>query len=259
MKDWLRIRRERLDLTDYIVHLTKTKYLPEQKVVLSGRDMLLRILDDGHVKATFAPLPNRYSPSHPQPTVRGPNPAVCLTEQPLWALLKSLKCFAGRYTGYGIAYHKVPLYWRGARPVIYGNKNTLAALPDEMKHLFVTYEPTSDPDLHPVDFTWEREWRIIPRRLPSHLDDHLELDVDNSAHPNASGAVIVRYDKDVPVIEEKLEELRAAIQSTKNVRHMWRNNWPNRLRRVVSLETAERMLQADERYARIDTWPSDDR
>lgn len=255
-RNWLRIRQSRFDLTDYLVHLTKRQYLPDEKVSLGGREVLLRILDDGHLKATFAPLGNRYA-IKPKPTVRGNKPAVCFTEQPLWSLLRSLKCFPGRYEGYGIAYHKVPLYWRGARPVIYGDSNMLAALPDELQHLFVTYEPGCDPDLDPVDFTWEREWRIVPHRPPWNLEDHLELDVDNSAYSNATGAVIVRYDKDVPVIQEKLDELRASIQPSKIVRETWRSNWPNRLRRIISLETAERMLETDERYARIDTWPPD--
>ena len=188
MKHWKRIRAERLDLTDYVIHLTRRRGLMRGQLPMDGLQRLLRILDDGHIKATFALRRNIYQhpDDDPKPTVRGASPAVCLTEQPLWALLKSLEVFPWRYQGYGIAYHKAPLFQRGGRPVVYGS--------------------------------------------------------------------VVRYDEDVPVVKAKLRECRVrAQQCTK-----WRDKWPFRLRRVLSLETAERMLEEDSRYARIDTWPWDE-
>ena len=255
MKHWKRIRAERLDLTDYVIHLTRRRGLMRGQLPMDGLQRLLRILDDGHIKAPFALRRNIYQhpDDDPKPTVRGASPAVCLTEQPLWALLKSLEVFPWRYQGYGIAYHKAPLFQRGGRPVVYGSETDLQELPESQQFRFVTYAPCSDPDDSPVDFTWEREWRVVPR-TDRHRRDELELDIDHTAYANADGAIVVRYDEDVPVVKAKLRECRVrAQQCTK-----WRDKWPFRLRRVLSLETAERMLEEDSRYARIDTWPWDE-
>jgi hypothetical protein len=184
--------------------------------------------------------------------VRGRYPAVCFTEQPLWALLKSLEVFPWRYEGYGIAYHKAPLFQRGGRPVIYGNEVDLSELPDSQQFRFVTYAPSSDADDCPIDFTWEREWRLVPR-TNRHRRDELELDVAHAAHPDSDGAIIVRNDEDIPVVEAKLRKCRLRAKDATT----WREKWPNRLRRILSLETAQTMLDSDNRYARIDTWPWD--
>ena len=70
----------------------------------------------------------------------------------------------------------------------------------------------------------------------------------------SKSAVIVRYDEDVPIVKAKLKQCRVnAREATK-----WRERWALRLRRVLSLETAERKLKKDDRYARIDTWPWDE-
>src|SRR4051794_4084442 len=104
MKPWKRIRDARLDLTDYVIHLTKRRGLTKGQKSLDGRERLLKILDDGYIQATFAPRNNQFQlrDDPPNPTVRGKDPAVCFTEQPLWALLKSLDIFPSRYEGYGI-------------------------------------------------------------------------------------------------------------------------------------------------------------
>src|SRR5438128_7603174 len=46
---------------------------------------------------------------------------------------------------------------RGGRPVIYQPDEEFLSLPDQMRWRHVRYEPTADP---PIDFSWEREWRI---------------------------------------------------------------------------------------------------
>jgi hypothetical protein len=45
----------------------------------------------------------------------------------------------------------------GARPVIYQRDSDYSLLPDELHWRHVRYEPDLDP---PIDFSWEREWRI---------------------------------------------------------------------------------------------------
>lgn len=170
-----------------------------------------------------------------------------------------MKCFP-HTNGYGIAYHKVPLFnrgARGARPVVYGDKSMLAVLPEEMKYLFMTYDPSCFSEVDPVDFTWEREWRIAPRDDRFYFDDNLELTRDTSGFPNAAGAVIVRYDKDVSEIREKIRELAAAIMPSKNKEQNWQNDWPRQLSRIISLETVAKKYVNDSRYARIETYPDD--
>lgn len=83
MKDWEQIRHQRDDLTDYVIHFTKPYY--ERPRMHQPAEVLAAILDCGYIRPTFAPMPSRNN-STPRPTVKGPDPAVCLTEQPASAL-----------------------------------------------------------------------------------------------------------------------------------------------------------------------------
>jgi hypothetical protein len=115
MKDWQAIRVARYDLTDYVVHLTKNQRQP----FLKASKVLKQILVTGFIKPTFAKM-RSLNRSEELPTIKGPDPAVCLTEQPLWSLLKTLPIIGSRYSGFGVAYHKVKLHAAGGRPVLYG-------------------------------------------------------------------------------------------------------------------------------------------
>lgn len=260
MKNWQRIRFERSDLTDYVTHLTKDHVVtePEYKFTFAI-EVFLRILKQGVIKPTFAPIKSKqvFSTNN---TVRGPYPAVCLTEQPLSAILTTIKCL-GRYSGYGIAYHKSDLFAFGARPVLYGDASMLGerirpeeegyqegkdiyrgGIPESLQYLFVTYKPDLDPDFYPVDFTWEREWRYQSggQGLPVFLEKR-----NIKYHPEIrAGALIVERDRDVPQVFELLDQkAREGIK--------WAPITP-----VISLQTARRKLdEGDDRYARIETWP----
>ncbi|MGE3409013.1 MAG: abortive infection system antitoxin AbiGi family protein [Pirellulales bacterium] len=269
MKDWQRIRLARTDLTDYVVHFTKGRRIFSGECSFPGRPgfanadtILLEILSDGHIQPTFAPIKSKTLGSTSN-TVRGPWPAVCLTEQPLSAVLTTMRSAGSRYSGFGVAYHKYALYSHGGRPVFYGTKDMMGrklkmdedgfqegrdiytdGIPTWLQYLWVQYKPTvahfSD---YPIDFTWEREWRYVCRDkpLPIVLEQHQgiftkELPV---------GALIVERDSNVDAVRECL-----AAKTQQGFR------WPAALNRIVSLETAERMLKAgDDRYARIETWP----
>ncbi|HYT95617.1 MAG TPA: hypothetical protein VEL76_43255 [Gemmataceae bacterium] len=98
MQPWARIRHEQPDLTDFVIHLTKPKW--DGRPVMA-REVLLEILRSGHIRPTFAPMGNRRTRT-PRNTIKGPDPAVCLTEQPIWALLTSRRILPDRYSGYGI-------------------------------------------------------------------------------------------------------------------------------------------------------------
>ena len=59
--------------------------------------------------------------------------------------------------------HKYALFDYGGRPVIYGDKTLLEALPNSIKYLWVRYNPipSSSSGGYPLDFTHEREWRCV--------------------------------------------------------------------------------------------------
>lgn len=77
--------------------------------------VLHKILDDGHIRAT-------WSFRNEKPTIYGPRAAVCFTEMPLYALLDYARTRADEESvqTYGIAIPKQDLFSAGARPVIYG-------------------------------------------------------------------------------------------------------------------------------------------
>jgi hypothetical protein len=136
----------------------------------------------GFLKAGFA---ERWGMREkPRPTVMGPYPVVCFTEQPLQFLAESTKADRNRYTKFGIAVRKDELFYYGGRPVIYSDQPTLEQLPDELKYLWVHYDPTALwKRSYPIDFTHEREWRARPNREQNmlvglHGHAHPDLDMD---------------------------------------------------------------------------------
>lgn len=261
MKNWEAIRAARDDLTDYVVHLTR---MGSNQTPL---DTLLQILRSGVIRPTFG-LKRLAGKSTTSITVKGPDPAVCLTEQTIAAIVKTLPIVRSRYSGYGIAYHKVDLHAFGGRPVLYGTSEILGrqvrqgepnwqegkeiyggGLPANHQYLFVRYDPAmAGTGSYPSsDWTWEREWRIRANgRLAANggLPVLLSFDCDNPPR----GAIIVEQDEDTPVVIACLDALtQEGVE------------WASRLRRVVSLDTARRKLDPpgkDARYARLETWPS---
>jgi hypothetical protein len=126
MKNWEQIRSARHDLTDYVVHLTRGTW--NNGKPKSGLTVLLDILRAGYVAPSFAPRTNRHGGE--KPTIQGPYPVVCFTDQPLSALLTTLSIANDRYEGYGIAFFKPFLHNDGARPVLYATEEDLRLLPE---------------------------------------------------------------------------------------------------------------------------------
>jgi hypothetical protein len=91
--------------------------------------------------------------------IRGGYRCVCFTEAPLPAVASGLVNAGSftRYSPFGLMFEKSWIYERGGRPVIYQADSEFAQLPEEMRWRHVRYEPTTAP---PIDFTWEREWRV---------------------------------------------------------------------------------------------------
>lgn len=124
----------RLDLSNYLVHWTKG--LDEEAAFLTLRTIVSerRIVgSNGHIKGGFN--------------------CVCFTEAPEVAFHQ----MAGRYLPFGIRISKKWLFSLGGRPVIYQSANEYDLLAAEHRWRHVRYEPDQIP---PIDFSWEREWRI---------------------------------------------------------------------------------------------------
>jgi hypothetical protein len=248
--NWEQIRQARDDLTDYVVHFTRFHFSPNCN---HPKGLLESILRCGYIRPSFAMLGNRFSRT-PQPTIKGPDSAVCLTEQPISAILKTPH---SRYAHYGVAFHKACLYEAGGRPVLYGGDSEIGrrlqsheagyqagkdiytgGLPEELQYLFVRYNPIipGRGALYPVDFTWEREWRF-KGDLP------ILLGQDWSRPPLIT--IIVQWDQDIPDVVRILSEVAALG-----------NAWGHYISRIISFETAGTMLKlGDVRYARLETWP----
>lgn len=175
MKDWERIRKERTDITDYVIHWVKRRYEEgENKTFIT----LLEIIKCGYLKPSFAQRSSILYDRSKRPTVRGPYPAVSFTEQTFENFLKSCEILPSRYSPYGIALYKRALYQYGGRPVIYASEDILGerlrpnepgyeegkeiyknGLPKDYQYLWVRYEPIPNMDGYVVDWTHEREWR----------------------------------------------------------------------------------------------------
>jgi hypothetical protein len=219
---------------------------------------MFEILRSGVIRPSLAPMTHRSS-TQPRATIKGPWPAVCFTEQPLWGVIayRDAVSFA-RYSGYGIAYHKCLLYGKGARPVMYGTTDMLGVkikpgeqgytqgyeifrggLPPGLQYLWVRYDPAYPGTAYPVDFTWEREWRFSPQGRGD-----LPVAIPHGFPGLCGGALVVEKDVDVPEFQSELVALAAAGHP-----------WPQHIGKIISLETVRRLVGTDGRYGRIETYP----
>ncbi len=157
--DWLKIKQARFDVTDYLIHWTRWSPNADGSPV-KAFDVLKAIIQCGYLKPSFAPK-NRVTVGGRENTIKGPNPAVCFTEQPLKSFIESCHALSDRYQPYAVAVRKDRLFKYGGRPVIYGDEDLLNKLPAEYKYLWVRYNPIPNVQLggYPVDWTHEREWR----------------------------------------------------------------------------------------------------
>ena len=175
MKDWERIRVARPDITDYVIHWVRPKY--EGGKYIRPLEILLDIIESGYLKPTFATRSSIYDRSK-RPTIKGPYPAVCFTEQSLDDFVRSCQVLSSHYHPYGIALYKRALYQYGGRPVIYASEDILGipltpdelgyelgkeiyknGLPKDYQCLWMRYQPIPNQDGYVVDWTHEREWR----------------------------------------------------------------------------------------------------
>jgi len=257
-----RVRQQRGDLTDYVFHLTRGCTDPP----VSPLQVLMEILNSGLIRPTFAPYYSPSSGGKARPGVKGPYPVVCLTEQPISAVIRTLKFNPGRYSGYGVAYFKPTLYGEGGRPVLYGSDLEIGkkikegepgwqegkeiytgGLPPELQYLWVKYDPLGAHAFnYKVDFTWEREWRVkFPS--PRFKEGGLPVAIRNP-WSSQQGAIIVSKEAEVPEVRSCIEGYRERGLK-----------WTRYVGKIISLEKAtERLELNDLRYARLETWPEDE-
>ena len=90
---------------------------------------------------------------------KGQHPCVCFSEAPIGLLdggLVNERAYS-RYRPFGILFSKSWIFAMGGRPVIYESDEEYYSLPASHQWRHVLYRPDSE---EPVDFTWEREWRV---------------------------------------------------------------------------------------------------
>jgi hypothetical protein len=130
----------RPDVSDKVIHFTKATTNEDALRVL------LTIVGEGRLVGGAGMIKGGYR-------------CVCFTEAPLPVVAgglvntNSFTC----YSPFGLMFDKSWVYEQGARPVIYQPDQEYHLLPEEMRWRHVRYEPAGTP---PVDFTWEREWRL---------------------------------------------------------------------------------------------------
>lgn len=138
----LNILKSREDLSDYLFHFTSG---------INASKTLEEIIKDNAI----VDVKNKG--------------VICFTESPLTALPEMFKIFDRfpnpMYAPYGIAVKKQYLYDVSARQVIYGPKEDLSELGENIKWRFEEYKPGVK------DFTWLREWRLREKKV--------ELDSEN--------------------------------------------------------------------------------
>jgi hypothetical protein len=91
--------------------------------------------------------------------IKGGYRCVCFSEAPLTSLKDGLvnpEAYS-RYSPFGIIFEKRWIFEQGGRPVIYQTDEEFEGLPEVYRWRHVRYEPHKE---RPIDFTWEREWRI---------------------------------------------------------------------------------------------------
>jgi hypothetical protein len=136
----------RKDISDKLVHFTSGESLE------IAFQRLCKIISDRRILGTNEKIKGAYK-------------CVCFSEAPLRSLPGGLvnPDAYSRYSPFGIMFEKNWIFAKGGRPVIYQTDEEFSVLPETIKWRHVRYEPNGE---RPIDFTWEREWRIQCDYLP---------------------------------------------------------------------------------------------
>ena len=122
---------------------------------------------------------------------------------------------------YGVLLGKDYLYAVGGRPVIYQSDAEYELLPEPLRYRHVRYDPLTVP---PIDFTWEREWRLRA--------DVLQLEPERCCIVVASEEDRAALFTELAEREElRLEALGSAVGGSLSDQFMESFPWP-----VISLD-----------------------
>jgi hypothetical protein len=146
----------RADISDKLVHFTGPRDNWDEAYSRLRSMMTERIIRGG----------NRM--------IRSGDHCVCFTEAPLTSLNTGLvnPTNFSRYAPFGVLFEKKWLFEKGGRPVIYQPESEFDKLSECHKWQHMRYEPNAT---QPIDFTWEREWRIKCQALPFQPSDVVVL------------------------------------------------------------------------------------
>jgi hypothetical protein len=142
----------RSDISDKLVHFTSPRDNLEE-----AYSRLKSIISEGCIRGGNGKIRDEYF-------------CVCFTEAPLPALPGGLVNSNNyrRYAPFGVLLDKKTIFEKGGRPVFYQSEVEYGLLPESFRWRHVRYEPTSNP---PIDFSWEREWRINCKELILHPNE----------------------------------------------------------------------------------------
>src|SRR6266498_3749322 len=89
--DWEKLQAARGDMSQYVMHCTKSGVNPATGLYSQAFHVLLSILSDGYLRAGFSRKRGVRKFAKVKPLIRGPYPAVCFTEQPLRFFIETLR------------------------------------------------------------------------------------------------------------------------------------------------------------------------
>ncbi|HEX7517301.1 MAG TPA: hypothetical protein VF345_08460 [Chthoniobacterales bacterium] len=141
----------RSDLAKHLIHFTKGHDRED------AYQTLKHILQQRRLMASTRNVP-------------GAMPCICFSEAPLASLEHGLINDTGftRYAPFGLLFSKSYVFARGGRPVIYQPDAEFSFLPNALRWRHVRFDLSGGA---PVDFTWEREWRLPTEDLRFEFSD----------------------------------------------------------------------------------------
>ena len=222
--------------------------------------VLLKILNDGFIRAN-------WSFRQGKATIYGPNPAVCFTEMPLYALIEYANQRGKKdlTNSYGIAILKSEMFAAGARPVIYGlsgphveSKKGDLYFGQGMRSLSsesgiglleqYRYVATNIDGSRRIDWMHEREWRW-PLRVTSSLETPgLSVWLEEFRHNFSKVLVIV----------QTVEEAKRFIDQAKEYFDGGLNNFDFQFSRKQLLNTSVVSIEELQHPRKIKTVRLDD-
>lgn len=265
-----KILRSRNDMTEWLIHFTHKSFVKFDWV--EAKENLFGIVSDGVIRAGWSLRGGR-------PTIYGPSPAVCFTEQPLFAFCQYLEARPDRecISGCGVLVHKHDAFAEGSNPVIYGLNlvNELSAgqagyepkkrvlsttsLPYNEQYRYVAFAPNREGD--PVDWTHEREWRWSHEQAEPAIGGFpLCGSLRSSTERGRSQGrvhVFVETESDIAWLKQRIAPFVANLGRPD--KFVYRERWLSHLRdkvRVLSLERVRTEVRAGNRaFARLEGWP----